>query len=467
MNEYEDELLEDMAIGDASVPSRWDAALDSQASTQRRQAVTDAKIREMASSLPRTRHIEQTPRIESVSPEENDPRFDARQHPEREITPQDSNTYPRKSSDGLGFDWARALTAFGGGDVGAYDANRRWQAGQGERDLDMQIKRQGMLAKQQDMQEAQRSKRALVDPASPESQEARSMFNDYAIGISNADGIPQKLADQLRAAAQSSGDMSAAQIFKLKANYDSILPNIIKFGESGRKSAHDVEMAELRRDSIAASQANAAAMRGLTSASQAETKRMHDAQIENMNKDNLRADVTIRRAQDKLNSEISNLETAITQMDELSGLANDVNTGPITDFVYNKVGVGKFDELVPQKRKDLEALAARLFNKETKTLAGAAVSDAEWARIAPQIPQSSDDDATFQTKLQRAKEETKRILAARRQEYQLTPSGSPIDTSKTAARSVAADNARSAPNGQRVKQNGKWFVWNGSKYVKE
>ncbi len=152
-------------------------------------------------------------------------------------------------------------------------------------------------------------------------------------------------------------------------------------------------------------------------------------------------EATIKGPQEKLNKEINDLEVALSQMHELAGLKKGVNTGIVMDKL-SKVGE-KFD-LTSDDRNNLNALAARIFNKETKQLAGAAVSASEWARIAPQIPQASDDDNVFMSKLKRATAETQKILGQRRQEYQLRKSGDPVDSSKTARRSVAADKSTGA-----------------------
>jgi hypothetical protein len=198
---------------------------------------------------------------------------------------------------------------------------------------------------------------------------------------------------------------------------------------------------------LAVSQSHAAAQEALSRAGLGETKRMHDATIDNMERDDERAadkdfNATIKGPQEKLNKEINDLEAALSQMGEIQALKGKVNTGPIANFIAK---IGEKVDLTSDERNDLNALAARVFNKETKQLAGAAVSATEWARISPQIPQSSDDDRVFLSKLRRAMTETKNILDARRQEYQLKKNGQPVDSSKTAAKAVATAAGKTAP----------------------
>lgn len=129
-------------------------------------------------------------------------------------------------------------------------------------------------------------------------------------------------------------------------------------------------------------------------------------------------DFQIGRPQEKLNKDINELEVGLQQMKELSGIKNSVNTGPLISGLRNSLKLNKFDEFTGSKRAELSALAARLFNRETKQLAGAAVSPSEWARIEPQIPVESDDDDVYMTKLKKAIEATNLILSERRKEYQ-------------------------------------------------
>jgi hypothetical protein len=157
-----------------------------------------------------------------------------------------------------------------------------------------------------------------------------------------------------------------------------------------------------------------------------------------------KAEITLRGPQEKLNKEINNLDVALQNMREIARLKGNVNTGiyasGLTDFMQKWIS----SDLTSEDRKQLNALVARTFNRETKELAGSAVSPAEWARIAPQIPEASDDDSLFVAKLAKAIEVTNAVLEARREEYQ-QKGGKPVDQSFTAAKNVKKVPQQAAP----------------------
>ncbi len=153
--------------------------------------------------------------------------------------------------------------------------------------------------------------------------------------------------------------------------------------------------------------------------------------------------------QEKLNTTINNSSQAVENMKQIGKLKDKVNTGFITKLWSD--WIGKPFDIVSAERVDMESLLARTFNRETKELAGSAVTPSEWARIAPQIPEAKDDDNVFRRKLGMALQISEEILAKRKEEYQLNEkTGKPLDASTTAAnasKSVA----------RRVKQGGKLY----------
>jgi len=80
------------------------------------------------------------------------------------------------------FDWGRALTAFGGGDVGAYDARKRYQDEAPIRQMQYREMQEEQADKQRQRQLAQQ----MLDPNSPTSKAEQASFADYMNGLANA-----------------------------------------------------------------------------------------------------------------------------------------------------------------------------------------------------------------------------------------------------------------------------------------
>lgn len=263
------------------------------------------------------------------------------------------------------------------------------------------------------------TKRAEFDPESEYSKTVRggvgAQLRAMATTLQQRGAPEAQLYAKAAEKVERNTQLGAAQIM------DAVKP-LLDAGGFNLKALHDQAI-----------ESNAKAQLAQGWAGQAESRRMHDAQISNMEEDNKRNyDITVKRPQEKLNDEIGALEVAKGKMGELAETKKNVNTGPVMNFFLNTLGIGTVDELVSQDRKKLESLQARVFNKETKQLAGVSVSPAEWERIAPMIPQSSDDDETYATKLEAAMQEADLILAEKRKQYQRGPSGKPVDTSITA-----------------------------------
>jgi hypothetical protein len=195
-------------------------------------------------------------------------------------------------------------------------------------------------------------------------------------------------------------------------------------------------------------------------------------------------EMMILKPQEKLNKEINELDQALVNMGEMSELKKDVNTGVYVDALAKFTNKWIDSDLTSDKRKQLEALTARVFNKEVKTLAGSAVSASEWARIEPQIPSTGDDDSQFVSKLAKAIQITTEILQKRREEYQQKAGGGPQDQSTTAKKNVRAQTAtgekpmpaapaagavQDAQEGARAysAKAGKYFIRKGGKWVPE
>ncbi len=206
--------------------------------------------------------------------------------------------------------------------------------------------------------------------------------------------------------------------------------------------------------------AHAAEVLGLAKGSKAEDAR-HNRAMEGVAA--AKADLHITKPQEKLNQEISNLEQLTGLLKQAKAMKGGVNTGPIANTVQKlgqKVGIST------DKYDNLQQLMATINNKIIKEFAGSAVSPAEMYRIQEQIATLDKDDPTFDRNIDAAIEQTIKLHSLRTDQYQRSRGGAPIDQSVTASKAVSGEGAsKPAPHGQRVKQNGKTFEWNGSKYV--
>jgi hypothetical protein len=270
------------------------------------------------------------------------------------------------------------------------------------------------------------TQRAEFDPSSEYSKTMKRSLAAQFRSFANA--LQQRGAPETGMFAKAADDIEQNQHLGAAQVLEAVKP-LAEAAGFNLKALHDQATESMSRAQL-----------GLSQAQLGETRRMHDAQISNMEEDNKRTfDMTVKKPQEKLNREINEIEVGLGEMKELAEKKEKVNTGPVVSFFLDTLGLGKIDEFKSADRKDLEALAARVFNKETKQIAGATVTPSEWGRIEPMIPKArgdtsgpADDDEAFKTKLARAIKEADRILAARRKEYQRTPTGATIDSSITA-----------------------------------
>lgn len=282
--------------------------------------------------------------------------------------------------------------------------------------------------------------RAKSDPASDVSKGLRLQVAEMA--RNQADMVRKTspdLAAQLDSVAtsykngQQSGVDAEARIKSLK----SLFGEAIQLGRNEAIAGNQAASIEQRREEASMSNAERAADRDLRKEQHYNQMAIKKAELEIERikaagaGDKLHA--MINKPQEKLNEEIENLEYAVSAMGDLASLKKQVNTG----FAMDKVSkLGAAFDLTSDERNRLNALVAKIFNTTVKQLAGAAVSDAEWTRISPQIPQTNDDDNVFLAKLANATTETRRMLAHRKDQYQRIAGGGTIDQSNTAKRST-------------------------------
>ncbi len=395
--------------------------------------------------------------------------------PSRSTNPQPRTNDPMAGQPARGesgFDWGRALVALGSGDLGAYDAQKRYNSEAPER-ARLAAEAQGMRA--EDLA-AKKQKRQLaedaINPASAISREAQKRYADtmkaYAESMGATPeyaGLSKHFASQIDAAPK----MSASQIDRALGGYEKVLGGTTKMMSA--KAQSDL----------------AAQGMGIKERTAAATEKLAGSTIDDRKNDNAlgwarfaldkqkadkageKVDVTTRKPQEKLNTEINNFNIALKQMSEISDLKKDVNTGlyvgTVSDFLNKYVS----SELTSQERKELDSMVARVFNRETKSLAGSAVSAPEWARIAPQIPSMKDDDSLFMAKLKKAMSVTKEILAEKQKEYQRTPAGGTIDSSVVAAENAKTTSEKPPPvavgKTATNKATGEKVQWDGKAWV--
>ena len=123
-----------------------------------------------------------------------------------------------------------------------------------------------------------------------------------------------------------------------------------------------------------------------------------------------------KAAEVKMIDDVNKLQASIEGLEEIAKIKKNVKTGKIEG------GTQRFNEFFglsgDSGMDNLKAAVARIFNKETHEISGAAVSPSEWSRIAPQIPDASDPDERFISKLNGAMKDIRRILGSRISTYE-------------------------------------------------
>jgi hypothetical protein len=267
-------------------------------------------------------------------------------------------------------------------------------------------------------------------------------------------GIPDGFKKSLLDMAAGASSMSAARIDAVRPQVTGRLNMMLKAADIKARQDMTSENLDLRRQ-MAGNQAWAT---GASISNLATDNALAREKFEFDKTKDLTANVNVRnQQQEKLNTEINDKTQALENMRKIAELKNkgNINTGFITN-AFSK-WIGKPFDLNSSSRNEMESLLARTFNKETKELAGSAVSAAEWERIAPQIPQASDDDDVFRQKLAAAISIGEEILRKRKQQYQLRAGDVPTDTSvtaKNAAREgVSADSDKKAAAREWLQKN--------------
>ncbi len=324
----------------------------------------------------------------------------------------------------------RGLTAFGGGDVGAYDANLRYQD-----EAPHRAKKHAYEASEmRDTIEGKQRNKALalarVDPASNESRQAQTDYADELKSAAELPGIPEGFKKSLLDMAASSSNMSAARIDAVRPQVTGRLNMMLKAADIQAKQGMANANMGLKREQIDATRDHNAAQ--------------HSLQYENLNmrRDELgeRRDERNQASQEKATAayekEAGPLTAQATLVKEVKDASDkgQINTGPIAARLQ------KARQWLGIEDKDWDTAEGRLGaarNEIRHALFGGALSPTEAAEFDKELPGMETDDSTFTTKLTTTLEKIAlaKQAAARRNPKgaQSTQSKSPEDE-KSAAR---------------------------------
>lgn len=309
-------------------------------------------------------------------------------------------------------------------------------------ELDKKTKSANSIVGRESALQGLKTKIDMDDPNSQISKDAvKSFVQQMDTQIAENSNDPrQRYRDLSRAMA--SAKLSAAgasynQIQKMMANDKDI------FGRSKEKVDQDI------KEKYGNQMAAAAGMRAQAVATTAATPK-HEEML--------------------LIKDMDNLKSTIDAMGEIGRIKSNVNTGILEGPVksaLSKLGI-EYNDM-----RELKAGVARTFNKETKEIAGSAVTANEWHRIEPSIPSVNDDDDVFITKLKKAIMETQRILDSRLSEYEYYKTGK-IDLNKYRSRLQADPEGLANPDkgakknkdpgylGDVITQNNVTYKWSAT-----
>jgi len=307
-------------------------------------------------------------------------------------------------------------------------------------EMDKKTKAASGLVEREKSVQALKTKMDMDDPNSQISKDAAKIFQaqlDAQIAENEGDARPRyrNLSQQMKAAKLAASGASYNQIQGLMAKDTELYKRV--------KEKVDQDIKEKYGEEMAAS----AGIRANAAMKQADLPK-HEEMV--------------------LIKDMNRLKSTVDAMGELGKMKSNVNTGILEGPVksaLSKLGV-EYNDMV-----ELKAGIARIFNRETKEIAGVAVSPSEWARIEPSLPKYNDDDDVFMTKLKKAIIETQRLLDDKVDEYEIYK-GKPIDLNKYKAR-IAADPEKMAHvppppaatektpgyHGDIVQQNGVSYKW--------
>lgn len=343
---------------------------------------------------------------------------------------------PSPQDSGPGFNWERAATAFldGSQGVAQYDARQDRRSAAMAQQAEAGRRRKLEDARELRDVEKHRTEMDIMKPLKAETARQKLSDAETKAEVAKQSHDPASVYSQtMRTSVAERLRAEGAIVSRRDPEAGKVLSN------AAESMAKNDKMSALQVMEVA-KMLGPVAQRALHAAHTEATEAMAQASLgvaqDRLAIDEEKHEITIRKPQERLVKEINSLSTGIKHMKQMIPMKQGVDTGPLMKFALKDLGLGKLDAFMSENRANLEAQAARVFNRETKELAGSAVSAGEWARIEPQIPGPGDDDRLFMTKLLKAIAISEEILAERRKEFQLT-NGAPTDHSTVAAEQVA------------------------------
>lgn len=384
------------------------------------------------------------------------------------------------SDDGEGFDWKRALTHLFSGQAGVSDLDRLRQGSAAAKakaatDAEERSYKQEELKLKRDKfglerdllapakagkMNADAASKAMLVGTTPESKEIREAV------AARFELQAKTLADSPYGAmfAQAAADMRRRSDMSGKAALDVAKQYNVSVDDIAAAAAQKFKEGDVTAD-------NARADRRLAMDERRHAAARAAAQAKGVKAANA-------KFQEKLNGEMTTLEYTRSALRE----ALDIKTGKQTGKAVNTGWLANKGQQVLQafgaasdEFSDLEALLSSLNNKVTKEFGGSNVTASEWGRISRQLATLDKDDKDFESKVRRALAELDRQEPLIIDKYQRFEDGTPVDRANTARKATGVAPAqtpgeaakKAAPHGQIVKQGGRTFEWNGTKYVEK
>jgi len=424
-----DELLSAMA----GAPTEWDAAMDSQDATLRRRALTDAKIQAMAQQAQAAPPTQQAQPIAQQAPQPSPPR-------ER------------------GFDFERAVAGLTGRGAGIAALDNSRLAAQRQQS-DEAIRQQQMQSHQAEQALKQTE---LRDSVNPQSELSRVAVEEYArTNMARAailkDQNP-KLAAMFEQAAKSSAGKSRMQIMQAEKSNQQMMGELLKMIDFQAKRMQNQESNDIRREGIAASRANAAAMRAIAGDRLAETRNQNAI----MNQD--RADKRLEREAEAYGKDVAPLNETNELLDEAESVKRNVNTGKISNLVHKGakfIGVETDKPIdiagvrVLNSTKDyarLERSIGAVDNQITNLVSGKTITPNEGERLKRELAELDMDDQEFETKVQGIRNRIAIKLKEANKKHPMTSSAKPQAVDRIALAKEALSDPEASPEDKAAAQ---------------
>jgi len=281
------------------------------------------------------------------------------------------------------WDFFRAATAFGGGDVNAYDAAQKERRNRPYVQEQRRLQASDDAQARADRERASASARARLDPLSPESKQAQDDYVNALNQYANIPGIPKSISDQLVESSANASKMSAAHIDRAFPALKDLLGTALKGASVVQNNENKDEDRNLKRMSTTAQIESAKAARDLANLRFTESKQEKAAARD-------------EKEAEAYGKDISPLNEKLALLEGVSANKKSVDTGPVMAKLQ------KVRQWFGIEDKDWDTLEGRLSavdNEIIKAQAGGNVTAGEAERMRQQLPSMDMNDATFNAKL--------------------------------------------------------------------